>query len=381
MDYQYIRDDATLAKFCHQASQADAIAIDTEFVRTRTLNPILGLIQMYDGHNLVLVDPQEIQQWKPLQDLLTNPDVVKVLHSCSEDLETFWHNLKVMPAPIFDTQFAACILNMGATLGYANLVELMLDIKLDKGESRTDWTARPLSPQQCQYAANDVLYLFKLYPELRQRVEDIDRLHWVFNEMDALSAKKKSSLPPELAYLSVKNNWQLHGRGLYILKKLAAWRLLKAREKDLALNFVVREQNLVEIAKRQPTSKGALYKLNGMLPQEVRKHGDELVAIVNDAKELPPEMFPPAIERLIEYPGFKKTAAAIRQLCQQKADELAIPVEMLGSKKQIHQVLKWVWFDLDELREMNVRPDLISGWRQPLLQSGIESLLGVKIKD
>ena len=379
MDYKFITDSNELERFCQQAKQAGAIALDTEFVRTRTLYPRLGLIQVYDGQELVLIDPLEIDDFSAFNALLTDPDVVKVLHSCSEDLETFWTSLGVVPSPIFDTQFAACVLNMGPTLGYANLVELMLDVKLDKGESRTDWIARPLRPEQCVYAANDVYYLWQVYPQLKEKVEAIGRLDWVYNEMAALSQKKKNAMPAELAYLTVKNNWQVHGKQLYVLKKLAAWRVEKAREKDLALNFVVREQNLLEVAKRLPKHKGALFNISGMLPQEVRKHGEALLNMVEEAADVPPELYPPSIERLIEYPGFKKVAAQIRTLCQEKADELSIPVEIMGSKKQINQVLKWLWFDLDDTREVGLKPDLLIGWRQPYLQAGIEEITGITI--
>lgn len=381
MNYTFITTNAQLAEFCQSAAQAEAIALDTEFVRTRTLYPRLGLIQVYDGKQLVLIDPLGIDDFSPFTRILTDTGVIKVLHSCSEDLETFWHSLGVIPEPVFDTQFAACVLNMGATLGYANLVELMLGVSLDKGESRTDWLARPLSEQQCHYAANDVLYLYQLYPSLYEKVQEADRLEWVFEEMKHLARKKQLGLPPELAYLGMKNNWQLHGKSLYLLKQLAAWRLKVAREKDLAVNFVVKEQNLVEVARRKPKSKGDLFKINSITPQEVRINGAALLEIVAAADDIPPEMFPASIERLIEYPGFKKIAASIRQLCIEKAEELAIPVEIMGSKKQIQQVLKWVWFELYENKEMGLSPDLVSGWRKPYLQPGIEDILGVKIKE
>lgn len=381
MQFELITSDDDLRNFCEQASLAEAIAVDTEFVRTRTLYPILGLIQLYDGKSLVLVDPQSITDFEPLRSLLTNPDVVKMLHSCSEDLETFWHSLNVIPAPVFDTQFAACILNMGATLGYANLVELMLSIKLDKGESRTDWTARPLSPEQCQYAANDVLYLLQLYPDLKDRVDKLGRTEWVFQEIAQLALKKKTDLPEDLAYLGIKNSWQLHGRSLYLLKLLAKWRLEQARERDLALNFVIRESNLVEIAKRRPVKKGALFAINGITPQEARVHGQSIIDIVASTADVPPELYPAAVERLNEYPGYKKIAAAIRTLCLETAEKHQIPVEILGSKKQINQLLKFAWFDLDEHKAAGLIPDLIIGWRKPLLLKGIEDIIGIKLED
>ncbi|GAC13570.1 ribonuclease D [Aliiglaciecola lipolytica] len=367
MQYTLITTFEALNSFCIQASNAPAIAVDTEFVRTRTLYPRLGLIQIYDGVTLVLVDPLGIEDLSPLANLLTNPNVVKVLHSCSEDLETFWHSLNVIPNPIFDTQFAACLLNKGATLGYAALIELMLDIKLDKGESRTDWIARPLSEQQCQYAANDVLYLFQVYPELHEQIEALGRTEWVYQEMQQLALKKSVNLPADLAYLNIKNNWKLSGLSLYVLKQLAKWRIEQARIRDLALNFVVRESNLVEIALTLPTHKGAIFAIDGMTPQEARIHGDVLLSLVEEAKNASAEVYPAPVERLMTHKGFKKASAEMRALCQQKADELAIPVEVVGSKKQIQQLLKYHWHTHDELREMGIKPDLIQGWRGELV--------------
>lgn len=381
MNYQIVKTEQGLQEFCEQASQADAIAVDTEFVRTRTLYPRLGLIQIYDGVSLVLIDPIAIANMKPLVDLLANEKVVKVLHSCSEDLETFWHSLKVVPTPIFDSQFAACLLNMGASLGYANLVEVMLDEKLDKGESRTDWIARPLSEQQCQYAANDVFYLLNLYPRLRDGVIELNRLEWIYQEMAQLAVKKTTELPVELAYLGMKNNWKLSAVSLYTLVKLAAWRLEQARHRDISLNFVVRESNLVEVARKLPSSRNELFSIEGMTPQEIRINGDALISIVTQCKETQPESYPPRVERLIEHTAFKKISTAIRALCQEVADSLNVPVEILGSKKQVSQLLKWLWFDLDESKLMGIRPDLISSWRAPLLQDGIEIILQQKIDE
>jgi ribonuclease D len=380
MQYEFISNDHELDQFCQTASACEAIAVDTEFVRTRTLYPQLGLIQIYDGKRLVLIDPLAIQNFAPLKALLVNPDVVKVLHSCSEDLETFWYALKCMPTPIFDSQFAASILGMGHSMGYAKLIETMLGVIVDKGESRTDWLARPLSPEQCQYAAYDVLYLLQIYPQLKKATEEKSRLEWVYAEMQHLARKKQTPVSPELAYLGIAHNWQLQGKALYILKELAAWRVKQARERDMALNFVVRENHLFEVAKKQPQNKTALFSLEGMTPHEARVNGEALLEIVEKAKTVPPELYPANVERLMDLPAFKKTAAAIRQLCQEVADKLEIPVELMGSKKQVNQLLSYLWFELDETRHMGLEPDLLSAWRREYLQSGLEKILGVKLK-
>lgn len=363
MEYNFITNNQALAEFCQQASQAEAIAVDTEFVRTRTLYPQLGLIQMYDGKQLVLVDPLTIDDFSSLEELLTNPNVVKILHSCSEDLETFWHAFKVMPSPVFDSQFAASIVGMGPALGYAKLVENMLNITVDKGESRTDWLARPLREEQCDYAAKDVLYLLQLYPELKSRVEAQNKLPWVYAEIAHLATKKQTPLPLDSVYLTVKNNWKLSNKALLILKKLAAWRTQIARQRDMALNFVVREENLVAIAIQQPTSKNELRAIQGVNPHEVRIHGDALLTIVAECQNLPEKIYPPRVKRLNDIEGYKNTAASVKKVCLTIAEKYALPPELVGSKKQINQLLKWCWFEQDETREMGLKPDLLSSWR------------------
>ncbi|WP_340677782.1 ribonuclease D [Paraglaciecola sp.] len=381
MQYTFISDTAALEQFCAKASECSAIAVDTEFVRTRTLYPQLGLIQLYDGEQLVLVDPLKIDDFSSLKTLLTNPDVVKVLHSCSEDLETFWHAFKIMPAPIFDSQFAASVTGMGTSLGYAKLVEMMLNVTVDKGESRTDWLARPLSEEQCVYAANDVLYLLQLYPELKAKVEEQDKLAWIYAEIATLAIKKQSLMPLDLVYLSITHNWQLSGQSLLVLQRLAAWRMETARQRDMSLNFVVKEQNLLEIAKRQPRSKAALSSIPGINHHEVRIHGEALLAIVEACQQAPAESFPPPVPRLTEYAQFKKVSAAVREICAQVATELAIPIEIVGSKKQVNQLISWCWFKLDENRAAGLVPDLINGWRRAYFVPKFKTLSDLGLAD
>lgn len=377
MDYQLITDSAALRNFCQQAVTCDYIAVDTEFVRTRTLTPQIGLVQIYDGRALVLIDPLSIDDLSPLAALLQHPTVVKVLHSCSEDIETFIAALDIVPQPIYDTQFAAGLQNMGNSLGYAALVEKMLSVSIDKGESRTDWLARPLSQQQLGYAANDVLYLYQLYPQLRAASDKRCQSDWVTQELSALSNKKRAKLATEYAYLSFKNNWKLQGRSLYCLKMLGKWRAELAKAQDKALNFVVKEQNLFEVARLLPNGKQALREIHTLHPMEIRKHGDDLLALVALAKNASEADFPPPVERVTHFSGYKSSMAAIRECCLRVAEQQNIPVEILGSKKQAHQLLKWLWFDMDETRLSGLRPDLISGWRAALLADPLLKALNI----
>ena len=380
MQYQLITTFEQLEKVCITAQRQEAIALDTEFVRTRTLTPHLGLIQLYDGHQLVLIDPLAIENMQPFVALLENTDVVKVLHSCSEDLETFLTAFDTIPSPIFDTQFAASVLGKGPTLGYAKLVEMLCDVELDKGESRTDWLARPLREAQLSYAANDVLYLLPCYQQLASEIQAVGKADWVFEEIALLGAKKRAQMPEDFAYLQIKNSWRLNAEQLTVLQALAAWRLNTARKKDLALNFVFKEGHLFEAAQRLSDSKSALSRINGVNHQSVRRYGDTIVAIIEEARtkfaQTPEKFRLPVVLRLIDIPKYKKTLAELKSVSEQIADENGVSSDVIASKKQLNQLLKWYWFQVDETRVQGLKPDVLSTWRAPLFQPYVSKLLG-----
>ncbi len=379
MQYHYIKTNEDLAVFCTKAKTKPSIAIDTEFVRTRTYYPQIGLIQAYDGEQLVLIDPLAIDQFDCLKELLVDSNVIKVLHSCSEDLEVFWRYFGVIPQPLFDSQIAAALCNMGNALGYAKLVETFLGVSLDKGESRTDWLARPLTNRQCKYAANDVIYLMQLYPMLLDKVNAVDRLSWVFDEVSLLTNKKQFQLPSEWAYLTIKHNWQLRGQELLRLKKLAQWRLEKAKKKDIALNFVVREGCLVDIAKRCPKDLQALKSIEGLAPVDIRRHGEDILTLIASCDEQSSDEHPDNIQRLTDFPKFKGISKAIRTECEHKAQEFDVPIEVLASKRQVNQLLKWLWLEHDETRILGLKPDFLVGWRKQILRKELEQLCGVEL--
>ncbi|BFT29827.1 ribonuclease D [Alteromonas sp. D210916BOD_24] len=380
MQYQLITTDEQLEKVCIAAQRLEAIALDTEFVRTRTLAPHLGLIQLYDGHQLVLIDPLAISNMQPFIALLENKEVVKVLHSCSEDLETFLTAFDTVPTPVFDTQFAASILGKGASVGYAKLVEMLCDVQLDKGESRTDWLARPLRESQLAYAANDVLYLLPCYQQLASEIKTLGKTQWIYDEIALLAAKKRAQIPEDFAYLLIKNNWRLNSEQLTVLQALAAWRLATAKQKDLALNFVFKEGHLFEAAQRLPDSKSALSRINGINHQSIRRYGDTIVSMINDARtryaQTPEKLRLPQVLRLIDVPKYKKHLAELKDIAERVAEEHGVSSDVIASKKQLNQLLKWYWFQVDETRVQGLTPDVLSTWREELFKEQVADLLG-----
>jgi len=178
-DITFITDNSTLNKCCELWNHAPVLALDTEFIRTDTFYPIPALLQIYDGQHCNLLDLTTLNDFSALSAILTNPSIVKVLHSCSEDLEIFENLLKILPRPIFDTQIASAFLGYGFSIGYSRLVKTILDIDPAKDESRSNWLQRPLSPEQVEYAALDVVYLYRVYLHLQQLLKNTDKKIWV----------------------------------------------------------------------------------------------------------------------------------------------------------------------------------------------------------
>ncbi|MBW8183952.1 ribonuclease D [Shewanella nanhaiensis] len=364
--FQYIDDDASLAKLVSQYRESQLLVLDTEFVRTRTFYARLGLIQAYDGKTLALIDPVAVSDLSGFWSLLTEPNITTILHSCSEDLEVFARNGQCQPLKLFDSQIAAALCGFGHGLGYAKLVEQTLNIPLDKGESRTDWMKRPLSEAQLNYAANDVYYLYQLYPQLVEKLEEQNRLGWVLEEGERMTQGRLSPPDLELAYLRVKNAFQLSPKQLAYLKVLAKWRLSKALSRDLAVGFVVKDHGLIGLAKKQPKNSSELYKMIELTEQEKRVHGKDLIRLLATADL---DNLPDAIDVLALKTGYKSSFKTIKQCLSAISERHEVPIELLGSKRHIHEYLEWLWAG-----KVGDKPLLLSGWRETLVSAQLSAL-------
>lgn len=370
MNYQLITTDAGLQQVCEQARKHAQIALDTEFVRTRTYYPQLGLIQLYDGEQLSLIDPLPIDHWQPFKELLADSGVVKFLHAGSEDLEVFLNAFKTLPTPLIDTQILAAFTGRPLSCGFATLVAEYMQVELDKSESRTDWLARPLTEKQCVYAAADVFYLLPMAIRLIQETEEAGWTAAANKECQLLCQRRSETLAPELAYREIANAWQLRPRQLGCLQKLAEWRLRLARERDLAVNFVVREENLWQVARYMPSSLGELNSL-GLSGPEIRYHGKTLVALVAEASALDEPALPAPLPNLIDQPGYKRAFKDIKTAIVTVSEQSGLSNELLASRRQINQLLNWHW----KLKKNDSQPELISGWRGDLLTATLQDIL------
>lgn len=365
-----IETDDALASLCEAVRACPAIALDTEFVRTRTYYPQLGLIQLFDGTNVALIDPLGISDWSPLKAVLRDTGITKFLHAGSEDLEVFLNAFGELPAPLIDTQILAAFCGRPLSWGFASMVEEYMGVALDKSESRTDWLARPLSERQCEYAAADVWYLLPIAKKLMIETEAAGWLPAALNECRLMQQRRQEIQAPEEAWRDITNAWQLRTRQLACLQLLADWRLRKARERDMAVNFVVREENLWAVARYMPGSLGELDSL-GLSGSEIRFHGKTLISLVAKAQALPEEALPEPLLNLMDMPGYRKAFKAIKALVAEVSAAHHVSGELLASRRQINQLLNWHW----KLKPQNGQPELISGWRAELMAEKLTLLL------
>ena len=365
-----ITTNEALAALCEVADTKDAVALDTGFVRTRTYYPQLVLIQLFDGEQLALIDPLAITDWAPFRALLSDTSVTKFLHAGSEDLEVFLNAFGMQPQPMIDTQILAAFCGRALSWGFASMVEEFTGLAIDKSESRTDWLARPLTERQCDYAAADVWYLLPIAHKLMAETAQAGWLDAALDECRLMMQRRQEVLAPEEAWREISNAWQLRTRQLGCLRLLADWRLRKARERDLAVNFVVREENLWAVARYMPGSMGELDSI-GLSGSEIRFHGKTLLALVAQAQALPEESLPEPLLNLIDMPGYRKAFKDIKALVQSVSEAKGLSAELLASRRQINQLLNWHW----QLKTLSTLPELINGWRAELMADQLKTLL------
>ncbi len=359
--FELVARPADFARAVARWRGAPALAIDTEFVRERTFFPRLGLIQVGDGELATLIDPLAVGDLAPLAEVLDAPETLKVIHSASQDLEIFFRVFGRFPQPILDTQEAAAVAGVGAGLGFGRLVSERLGVELAKGETRTDWMARPLSEAQLAYAAADVVYLMPLYESLRAELEAQGRWEWALEDSAAL-LEATFDEDPEEAHKRIKGAGRFERRGLGAVHALAAWREREARRRDLPRNMVLKEEVLLELAKRRPKEPAELGKIPGAHPGLIARDGARWLAILSEVAALPEAALPPLVERKKPAPAVDALDETLRQRVRERAAEIGLAPEVLASRRPLAALSRSV-----ENTEAPHLPKELLGWRQGVI--------------
>lgn len=372
---RFIASNEELAAAARSWRGARLLAVDTEFVRERTFRPILGLVQIADENGVALVDPQRADDLRPLAELLTEPGIDKVFHSCSEDLEVFRDRLELIASPIFDTQLAAAFAGYGFSLGYSRLIGLLFDIHLPKTETRSDWLRRPLSPAQLEYAALDVAHLPEAYRRLRRELEEKGRLD-IFREdcaRIALEAGRPEDREAPYRKIAASRLWSRRELGL--LYELVRWREDEARKRDLPRGFVLPEAAVPVLVQLKPTSMAQLAKIEVLKGRDLGKLAPHLLELIARALQAPPDELPEPFPRPLDVQPFKKTLQSLRAALEKVAADENLPAELLANRRSLEALIRR-YLQQDE----QLLPRKLRGWREKMLGPALLPVLEADLK-
>ena len=330
-----------LAALCDRLSRAQFIAVDTEFMRENTYYPELCLVQVADENEAAAIDPlAQGLDLTPLLELLTNnEDVLKVFHAGGQDVEIIFNFTGRTPHPIFDTQIAMMAISQSEQIGYSNLVESWLGKVIDKGARFTDWSRRPLTERQIEYAIGDVTYLADIFPRILKKLVKTGRGEWLDAEMEKLADPENYRNDPTLAWRRIKaagRNPAMLGR----LKALARWRELEAQDKDIPRGRILRDETLADIASHPPKEQADLAKVRGLSQGwKDNEIGRRLMETLAGAKPLAEEELPPRTAR--GAPLGKEGALVadlLKLLLKIRAREIDVASRLLARSDELEQL-------------------------------------------
>jgi ribonuclease D len=347
-----ITDLAGLDGLAQRLALAPAIALDTEFLRERTYRAELCLLQLADADGPLCVDPLAVTDLSPLHAALSGASV-KVMHACRQDIEV------MLPAvgfvtPVFDTQIAAALTGMPAQIGYAELVRRVTGRELSKAHTRTDWSRRPLSAAQIDYALDDVRYLLPLREHLLEKLMHLGRMPWLEEELAALQNPTDYTIAPEEAWLRIRSFKGLDPDRSRLAQSLAAWRERRADERNRPRGWILDDAVLRDIVVRVPRTLEELAGLSDMQRGFIKHNGAELLSLIEAAR------MPTALPRTNSRgaPDATKTALLkkLSTVHQTVATELNLPAEILATRRELEQLA-------DGRQDVAV----LAGWRREVI--------------
>jgi ribonuclease D len=329
----WIEREDELAGLAHALERSSAIGLDTEFMRERTFFPGLCLLQLAAGAQIWCVDTLRCGSLDPLVPALTAPRCPKIIHSARQDLEAFYLNVRRVISPIFDTQIAAGCIGLKPQIGYADLVKTLLDVSLPKGQTRTDWSRRPLTAAQLEYAADDVAYLNEVADRLRERLRALGREQWVIEDCRALEDPSLYEPDPADAWKRLRSLHKLPPAVRARAKVLAVWREKTARLKNLPRGWVLDDEALFRTAESLPATPAALAAtFSSRRPMSEALAEDLLEALRNSASGAM-DTAPAADMR--PTPEQKALADRLARVVDAHAAALAISSEILATRGEL----------------------------------------------
>lgn len=361
MSDSLIDDDRGLAALLDRLSGNAWLTVDTEFVRERTYFAQLCLVQLGDDRTAACVDALRVDL-APLWRFLADSSRTKVLHSASQDLELFVKHTDDCPRPLFDTQLAAAMTGLGDQVSYAALVEARLGVTLDKSLSRTDWSARPLSPGQIDYAADDVRHLATLFPALRDAVGDKGRAAWLQEDCDTITDPARYRPDPERAWQRLKGLGRLDAEAQHAAAALARWREDRAIARDLPRRWVLPDEAVFSLALARPESLDAVTRCPDVPPRAAQRHAREWITLLAEI----PAGTEPLVEDFRPDAAHRALVKRLSTVVRERAEALQVPPNLLAPRAALEQLARFGASDDNPA---------LRGWRREVIGEALRAAL------
>ena len=365
INIQYINTPEQLAVLCEHIKKAPWLALDTEFLREKTYYSKFCLLQIATPEWVACVDPIALPELGTLFDAIHTPSIIKVFHSCHQDLEIFYQMTGKVPGPIFDTQVAAPLLGYQDNPGYAMLVSSLLNINLNKAHTRADWSKRPLSEEEIQYAADDVIYLCQIYQIMLQKLAALGRADWLKQDFKELENPNNYQVSPEKAWLKIRGKNKLTGKQLSIVQVLAEWREATAQVENRPKTWLLRDELIFDMAKLQPETVADLANIRSINEQTIHRYGRklcELIAVAKNNEPVPLKEKERSIKKNQQHEAILDILTALVRI---RAEENSLNPTILATRKDLEVLL------------FNEEEDcpLLHGWRYSMAGKELVGLL------
>ncbi len=377
-DPTIITSEDRLEALCDQLGACTTIAIDTEFMGEEHFIPRLELIQVAADGVAAVIDFPAVQHMRPIArfwDILCDARIEKVLHAGRQDLELFSHHAGQLPKPFFDTQIAAAMVGYGAQTAYANLVQRVQGVRLDKAHTFTNWSQRPLSRDQLAYALDDVKFLLPVHRHLRQKLTVMGRLGWVDEEFSRLEvALGAQARDPQERYQRIRGWDSLKPRAAAVLRDLTAWRETEARRRNVPRGRVLRDEVLLQLARQTPCSLDQLRGMRGMYSSEVERNGQALLSVIQQALARPESEWPDIPREHKPDPESTGVLELLQAVLKARAASENIAPTLIATSNDLQALV--------DRKNSDGEPDIpvMRGWRRQLVGETLLSVLGGRLK-
>ncbi|MDX8382754.1 MAG: ribonuclease D [Ghiorsea sp.] len=369
--YQNITTEHELQQACEVLKQAKVLCVDTEFHREKTYYPQFALLQVGCTDGIFIIDPIQIKNMQAIWDVLLDENILKVFHAGRQDLEIILEHAGALPLPMFDTQVAAALLGYGQQVGFGNLVQRIVKKELAKGESFSDWLQRPLTAQQMQYAADDVIYLMPIYQGLKEELQARKRDTWLDEEQSVLTSLSTYNIDKQQVFWRVKGVNKLKPKQLAVLREFAVWREEQAQKKDMPRRRLLADEPLLELAKRDKLTLDVMGRMRGLNAGVIRRFGETWLTLWQQGMDCSEEDRPKLPPRKHNTNGTDMRLELLGSLLRLKAEESSISSTILASKGDLACLASWGNNCKGDI------PDIacLQGWRAELVGEDLLRLL------